>query len=425
MNETNLFQHYSRLATSENPDDRAEAARELKAFLSNENATVLLVDILGDADWRVRRSAVESFLEMRPPSAVPLLLQALYSEDNAGKRNAAIDILTGYGREIIPHLKRHLGSENTDVRMFLVNILGDLRDDTYLEFITQLLDHSDANLVSAAIFALGKIGRPESLNHLIRFLRGDDLWLKFQAIEAAGEMQDVQTLPELIALYESEYCRAPVIHAIGKFHHPDAYAALSKFLVSGKQLNVTALETLVHLYHTPAPAALRSEEQKSIREECSKAIGATSDSVVLLNEFHNADKELKKKILEVCGWSRASEAIPVFIDSLKDTELTEVAAQALVDCGEDSAAPLLALLQSADSEDQIVMALNVLNEICIGPAVPPVEHLLKHEAAEVRYHAYKMLARTVAPEAANLLVRGVLDRDDSISTACREPLLAR
>ncbi|HSP06885.1 MAG TPA: HEAT repeat domain-containing protein, partial [Acidobacteriota bacterium] len=232
MAESNLIQRYLQLAGSQSADDRAEAARELKTFLRMDQAWSTLVDLLGDTDWRVRRAAVESFVEMRPHQAIPSLLMALYDDDNAGRRNAAIDVLAHYGREILPFLSPHLNSENLDVRMFLINILGDLRDTSFLDFINSSLDHPDANIASAAIVALGKIGHPESVRQLLRFLQGKVLWFTFQAIEAAGEMQDSSLIPELARLYNDTHYRKTIIHTLSRFHHPAAYQALTEAIVT-------------------------------------------------------------------------------------------------------------------------------------------------------------------------------------------------
>ena len=63
MTETNVLQRHIKMANSSDPDERAESARELKPFLQNPTASAILLEMLGDADWRVRRAAVESVLQ--------------------------------------------------------------------------------------------------------------------------------------------------------------------------------------------------------------------------------------------------------------------------------------------------------------------------------------------------------------------------
>lgn len=424
MTDTNVLNRYQALAHSEEADERAEAARDLKEFLRNEAACAILVELLGDSDWRVRRAAVESFLEMRAHNAIPQILQSLYAEDNAGKRNAAIDILTRFGKEIIPYLEPHLNSDNTDVQMFLINILGDLRDDTFFEFITRSLDHPDPNIVSAAILTLGRIGHPQSLPHLLRFLHGSDMWLTFQAIEAAGEMQDPATIADLIKLYGSHYYRKAVIRALSKFHHSDSYQALTRFLVTDGKLDADALFALVELYHAPQPTELRNEEQAKLRNEFRKM--AQKDVLqTLIREFPSSPLTLQKSILEALGWSQATEAVPILMQSLENPELLEIAAQAIIDCDRQAFPTLIARLKDDLPEDEIVLILNILNEIGTVADYREIQHLLLSESDEARHQAFRLITRSNSPETTGLLLKGIFDSHSPINEICRDPLLAR
>lgn len=412
------------MAQSSSADERAEAARELKVFLRNDTASAILVDLLGDSDWRVRRAAVESFLEMRAQNAIPLILLSLYDEENAGKRNAAIDILSRYGKEVVPYLEPHLKTENPDVQMFLINILGDMRDDTYLDYITRSLDNPNANIVSAAILAIGKIGHPESLPSLVRFLNSKDVWLTFQAIEATGEMQDPATIDELIQLYDCSYYRKPVIKALSKFHHRAATRALTIFLVSGGIFNQDAFKALIEQYHDPAPTELKSEEQRITREELRNVLTAEAIEV-LLRGFHDCRPEIRRHMLEILGWAKARPAIRLMIESLEDPELAETAAGALIQCDREALGPLLEHLHASQTDDQALIALTVLNELSTVPELAQFENFLQHESADIRFQAYRLLTRCPNQESAELLIRGIMDPHSPIAEVCREPLLER
>lgn len=421
MTETNILNRYQAMAHSQDADERAEAARDLKEFLRNDSACSILAELLGDSDWRVRRAAVESFLEMRAHNAIPQILQALYTEDNAGKRNAAIDILTRFGKEIIPYLEPHLNSDNPDVQMFLINILADLRDDTFLDFITQSLDHTDQNIVSAAILAIGRIGNPQSLPHLLRFLHGADMWLTFQAIEAAGEMQDPATIVDLIQLYQSHYYRKAVIRALSKFSHPDSYRALTRFLVTDGKLDPDALQALIDLYHAPMPAELRQEEQERLRTEFKTHI----QKDILMQEFGAAAPTLKRNILESLGWSQSAAAVPILVSSLQTEELMETAAQALIDCSQEAMPSLVRRLKEDLEEEEIVLILNILNELSTVTDFHEIKNLLEHESGEIRHQSFRILARSTSPETTPYLLKGIMDTHSAINELCRDPLLAR
>ena len=425
MNESNQMQQYLQLAASPDADDRAEAARELKNFLRNDQAWSALVDLLGDADWRVRRAAVESLIEMRPHQAIPSLLMALYDEENAGRRNAAIDVLVHYGREILAFLQPHLNSENLDVHMFLINILGDLRDDSFLDFINGSLDHPDTNIASSAILALGKIGHPESVVQLKRFLDGNDLWLTFQAIEASGEMQDSSLIPELARLYGNPQYKKTIIHALSRFHHPAAYQALTEALVTKEAWILMRCNRLLDLYLSPAPTELKKEEQRALRDELRTHL---NDQRVraLLQEYDRAPLALRKQLIQILGLAQSLDAIPLFLQELHNPELQECAVQALFDCDREAASLMLQRLQEDDViEEEQGLNLAILAQMSSVPAVPNHQKWLGHENPEIRLQAFRLLARTPVTGVDQWLVGGALDPYVPIQDFCREPLLER
>ncbi len=422
MNTKDTATHHHLLdgARSTVAEEREAAARGMKACLESESIRSTLLDLLGDPDWRVRRAAVESFLERRLPEAVPELLQALYEEANAGRRNASLDILTQYGSAVLPYLKPHLGSPSSDVRMFLLNILGDLRDGTYLDFIISSLNDEEPNLVSAAILALGNIADPDSIAHIRRFLHSEDLWLRFQAIEAAGQTHDPGLVSDLIPLLKSLYCRKPVIKALGKLPHSDAIEALLSALITNKGIDRDALAALHSQYHFSVPRAIQKRRQSEIRSLCSRLPAQTRQALV--QELQSADVQFRSSLMEILGWAKAHEAIPFIIDFLRDPEMIESTVRTLFDFGKDAAPFLIDQLKNTADEDEQLVLLHVLNETqAVTVDLPP--NFFGHSSEEIRYQAFKILIRSNFRAEPKFLLEGLLDRYPSVSEICREPLL--
>jgi HEAT repeat protein len=408
MTETNLLQRYMRLATSEDPDERAESARELKVFLENSAASALLLVMLGDIDWRVRKAAVESFVDAHVPRTIPDVLMALYDDENAGRRNAAIDILIHFRDDIIPYLEPHLKSRSADVRMFLINILGEIRNDSLLDFILTSLDDKEGNLVSAAIITLGKLGNPETSSRLQPFLRGRDAWLKFQAIEATGEMQDPSLIPDLIESASDHYFHNAALKALSRFHHAQAYNALVTSLVNKNGIDVVALQALIDLYDSPAPTSIKERERKAIADELTSKLQKTHLEI-LEKGIQENDGLIKKNLIRIVGLAGGCSAVPIFVEALNQPELSEVAAQSLVLCDRESAKPLLERLKHDLEEDELLLYLGILNELSFQPSIDQIVPYLEHPSSEIRYQAFRLLSRTKSQKVTPLWMTAAMD----------------
>jgi HEAT repeat protein len=377
------------LARSAEVDDREAAARELQNHPFSAAVRSTLLDLMGDSDWRVRRAAIDSLISSRRTEVIPEILYALYEETNAGKRNAALDALNRYGREILPYLDPHLLSKNADVRMFLVNVIGDLRDDRHLSFLTECLRDPEQNLVSAAILALGKIGHPSSIPHLIGMLQHENLWFRFQAIEAAGEMQEEALLPYLIPLLESPYCRKAAVMALGKFHHPFAYKALLDSLIQEEQFSRDVLQSFIENLEAPQPEILRRQDQSVITKLCGETMNKSQQALFLQE-------------LELLPGSSADE--------------TSAVQNASVDAG--------APLQAIKDEDAMVRRNAVQrmgSEVRIDYR-EPLMAALADEDARAREYAAAALAAYSSPEVTDALLSSLHDEDVWVRVAIYKSL---
>src|SRR5258705_8853002 len=104
MPDSPSVENLSTLARSEHPDDRECAAREARQQVFIRAIQSILLDLIGDPDWRVGHAGVESICSAREIKILPEVISALYDETNAGKRNAALDILARFGNTILPYV---------------------------------------------------------------------------------------------------------------------------------------------------------------------------------------------------------------------------------------------------------------------------------------------------------------------------------
>jgi len=83
-------------ARSSDPDARQKAAL-LVAQSTEEQDLPLMFELLGDKDWRVRKTIVDGFVRDARSEIIEGLIDALADSENAGKRNSSTEALIRIG----------------------------------------------------------------------------------------------------------------------------------------------------------------------------------------------------------------------------------------------------------------------------------------------------------------------------------------
>ena len=157
------------LARQMNSDDPMERLEGIKSLtdLKNGQALEYLLQALGDSDVRVKAKAIDACGNLRAINATPVLIQQLFLRDNE------------------PLVKRRILAS-----------LGKIGDTRAAKPIMEYLAHDlDPATRGTAIFALGDLGAPESLDLLEEIGRTDpNATLKRLAREAAAKIEYYQAL---------------------------------------------------------------------------------------------------------------------------------------------------------------------------------------------------------------------------------------
>jgi HEAT repeat protein len=154
------------IAQLDDPDiaTRRWAARDLAAH--PQAVPRLCVQLLTERDASVRVALFTSIGRVGGPDAVDGILPLLRSED-AALRNGAIETLAGLPDAVAPRIQALLQDEDVDVRIFTVNLLGDLAHPRVTQWLAQVLrGESQANVIGAALEVLAEVGGPDMLEPL-------------------------------------------------------------------------------------------------------------------------------------------------------------------------------------------------------------------------------------------------------------------
>lgn len=165
--------------TDADPAVRRWAARDLAAHASA--AAAVCERLVVETDASVRAALLSTATRLGGPVVVQAMVQLLRSEDPA-MRNGAIEVLASAPDAVAPHIDHLLADADSDVRIFTVNLLGELRHPNVLRWLTQVL-HTEAqvNVVGAALEVLAEVGGVESLPALqaARQRFADDAYIGF------------------------------------------------------------------------------------------------------------------------------------------------------------------------------------------------------------------------------------------------------
>jgi HEAT repeat protein len=399
-------------ARSTDPDLRQKAAWAV-SHAEDERDYALMFELLGDKDWRVRKTIVDGFVRDPQPEVVRGLLDALADAENAGKRNSSTEALVRVGAPAIPPIVARLHTEgDVDVRLSLVNLLGDLRNIEGFNTLVGMLDtEGDINVASSVVSSLGKYRDATALPSLLRVLQRDDLWLKFHAIEALGEIGDRTALPKILPLYNEKSLRKPVLEAIGKIADVGTVSFLLRIIAEEEKLNLTALRALVRIADASKPKIVEQAERLLIQRKFRESFPKEKIAPLVEHLHATPKRDVKNFILTFLGWSGDERVLPVLMNFLEQPDTAEVAAQALIDFGQGAVPSILAALRNAEEDEIVALLLRVINVIGGSESIPSILPFLDHDNAMIRRLAIEILGDIADPVSLDYLLAKLDDSD--------------
>lgn len=155
------LQDWLAMLDSQEVDERRMAARALADYAV---ATPALLNALArESNIRVKGAILVSLQYIGGHRVLEGLLPFLRSE-NAALRNGVIEILQGMPEEIGTYIEDLLHDQESDVRIFAIDILQTLaHPDSPVWLLDVILHDQHVNVVATAIDRLTEIGTPEML----------------------------------------------------------------------------------------------------------------------------------------------------------------------------------------------------------------------------------------------------------------------
>ncbi len=302
------LQNLKECLASPDEETRRQAVISLAEYPIAE-AKGYLFQALEDKSWRVRKEAVELLSGLSFSSEmIEELITLLRSQDNAGLRNAAVEILVRLGARAVPALHPYVNDADHDVRKFIIDIMGSIGHASFVPVLILALDDPDANVCAAAAENLGKIGDHRAVEPLLNLLEKPDIWLRHTILEALGRIGKPVPISRIAPLADHDLLKKAVYECMGAVCNvegvPILLAGLGDKLKSARQSAACALEKVRDRLPTgivdgTVDSELRGLKGSSVVERLVESL-STSDTGV---------RKAVVKILGIIGDERAAGAL--------------------------------------------------------------------------------------------------------------------
>lgn len=392
------------LLTSEDEEQRLIAVHILRQAPEGQDVEGLF-KALSDASWRVRKEAVEAFL-VRPRSApiVERVAKQLYSEENAGLRNAAMEILVRLGRQSLEVLHDEIVSDDHDVRKFAVDILGEIRDSESISYLVTALEDSDENVRNAAAENLGKLRAGKAVPALLDAMELQDVWFRFTILEALSKIGGRIDLNRLLTFKDEPLLRKALFDCLGYVGDESVVPVLVEGLAdSMRNVRESAALALANLGRK-APDAVRTAFM---------AVGGEDHGKTAQEFIEEGDDSLRATGLMLLGWVGDPRFATPLLNLLDDDRLGQQAASALMSLGPSGVSRLIKENLKADSRTRAVLC-----QLAGGVGCRQATDFLLSSAedpdAEVRLAAFQAIGQLQVIEGIRQLASALTDENEQV-----------
>jgi len=142
-------------------ENRRLAALDLGAY--PEAVETLCTQLANESNLAVVEAIFSSLIRIAGTSVVQRLLPFLRSE-NAVLRNQTVEALQLLPDDLEPHMEELLHDDDADVRIFAINIIGNLKHSRVNTWLNQVIEQDiNLNVCTTAVDVLAEVGTEENI----------------------------------------------------------------------------------------------------------------------------------------------------------------------------------------------------------------------------------------------------------------------
>ena len=327
-----------RLSTVQKLSQEPEDLGERRAVLA------LLIEVMGDDSWQVRKEAVNVVLQWPDVTLLAsTLVDAMSEPDNIGRRNAVIEGVMRLGPICIDPLLTAL-SHKPEHRKVLVDVLGTYGDTRVIPALGQALLDEDANVRAAAMEQLASFSSEEVVPALRAALRSPDMLVALAALDGLNRQHIVLPVAEVLPLREAVALRPAMMTSLGYSKDPAAVPVLIDGLLDkARGAREAALVALYRLYQQ-----LNDAGKKQVIESAKRLDEMAVRSS--LRALLEATPPVRQATAALLGWTGRREMLRPLVLALGDADrnVGETTGQAILQMGVEAISVLCDMLPTLD-----------------------------------------------------------------------------
>jgi len=243
-------------------EDLRHVASAIEAIGSVESVNVLY-NALKSVDGHVRKTAARALATLAGESAVPALFDLLKSEEYRDVQEDVTDVLS-----LVPSIEVKerfcalLHAPESVMREMGARGLGMIGDEQVLDHLKKAASDSEPAVRKAAYKSMAKLGIPDAIEHVIEGLhdthddvklsvlkalggwngdrirtalldvvKDENLWVRYQAVNLLGDMEDASTqgVLEQLLINDEPPIKAAAAMALGKCGCTESLEVLERF----------------------------------------------------------------------------------------------------------------------------------------------------------------------------------------------------
>lgn len=354
--------------------------------IGGEKALNVILNQVNETDPLILLSVIQALGQTGSAKGMPILLHML-QEKTEMYGEAAIDALESilsrhtekerhdFLKDISPGILYNIAeSGDLSTRLKAIELLGDFKHDSPLEFLLQLYSDNESEIRHFALKAVIQLDPPD-ITPLANLLQSPQTQMEAKAgvLDTLGQLKHPDGLPSIVSFLESEDITLQRVALNALYPTLDTSTKqklvelLTSHIIEIRLHTLNAIEQLQDSYFIEPVIQTLHDEDEEIREASDDAFVAIADQmesflVPFLNSF---DQEERRVAFKYFGTHSVADIEPKLLEGLKstDSQLKMLAIKALVNTQSTQLAPLIVDLLQDENENVVATVIWALGEL--------------------------------------------------------------